>query len=307
MNTAAMATPTAMAVGMSRPLDGGDAGGCGRGAGRAPGRPRLGVSWRPRRGGIGRPVRVGRIGADGDPARLAAHRAATGRARCRRARPAGAGRIAHRWAAAAVGAGIGAGRVGRRRRAGRRSTPATGWRTTTTRRGRRSGPAAAGSAASAASRPSAARSSAATSPCRRRRRRGRRAAPRWSARRRTTAARSPPPRRRAAAGARHRHSCSWLPLTPEQRSPPTSVPCGSDLEQFLLFAAERLVDQLDVVVGDLLQFLLGPLELVGRDLPGLLRASMCLRASRRMLRTAMRPSSAMCLTMLHVVACGAPR
>ena len=47
-----------------------------------------------------------------------------------------------------------------------------------------------------------------------------------------------------------------------------------------------------------LEFLLGALEFVGGDLAGLLGVSIALRASRRMLRTAMRPSSAMCLTTL---------
>ena len=58
------------------------------------------------------------------------------------------------------------------------------------------------------------------------------------------------------------------------------------------------VDVLDVLVGDLLHLLLGPLQLVGRDLARLLRGSELLRASRRRLRTATRPSSAMFFTTL---------
>ena len=44
----------------------------------------------------------------------------------------------------------------------------------------------------------------------------------------------------------------------------------SDVEQFLLFLVHGLVDLLDVVVGDLVEFLLGSFEFVGRDLPALL-------------------------------------
>ena len=44
----------------------------------------------------------------------------------------------------------------------------------------------------------------------------------------------------------------------------------SDVEQFLLFLLHGLVDLLDVVVRDLVEFLLGSFEFVGRDLPALL-------------------------------------
>ena len=44
----------------------------------------------------------------------------------------------------------------------------------------------------------------------------------------------------------------------------------SYLEQFLLFAPQGGVDVLDVLVGDLLEFLLGALEFVGGDLAVLL-------------------------------------
>ena len=41
----------------------------------------------------------------------------------------------------------------------------------------------------------------------------------------------------------------------------------SDVEQFLLFLLHGLVDLVDVVVRDLVEFLLGSFEFVGRDLP----------------------------------------
>ncbi len=65
-----------------------------------------------------------------------------------------------------------------------------------------------------------------------------------------------------------------VPITHDSVLPPEiqaeQLRLASYLEQFLLFAPERRVDVLDVVVGHLLEFLLGPLEFVGGDLAVLL-------------------------------------
>ena len=101
---------------------------------------------------------------------------------------------------------------------------------------------------------------------------------------------------RAARRSRRRHLSSLIALPCHPLREPLAV--SSHLEQLGLLAAERGVDRLDVLVGDLLELLLRPLQLVGRDLALLSSCSRCLRASRRRLRTATRPSSAMCLTTL---------
>ena len=73
----------------------------------------------------------------------------------------------------------------------------------------------------------------------------------------------------------------------------------SDLEELLLLVGEQPVDGRHVVLGDLVQVLLHPLELVGGECR---RPSAAPRAPggppRRMFRTATRPSSAFCLTTL---------
>ena len=95
----------------------------------------------------------------------------------------------------------------------------------------------------------------------------------------------------------------WSPCPPAPTRRPCRIaqPRRSDGEQLLFLVVQHPVDLRHVLVGDPLQLLLGPVELVATRCRRPSRdASRSLRAARRRLRTATRPSSALWWTTLTI-------
>ena len=117
-------------------------------------------------------------------------------------------------------------------------------------------------------------------------------------------------RRARRRRARHRAAASCAGRTgpcPVRLQPSGRPPVPSDLEELVLLAGQRLVDLVDVLVGDLLELLLGPVELVGGDLALLLGMprGACGRRGARCAPPPGRPRP--CASRPSRTPCGAPR